>query len=116
MGVPHHQDVAIQAGGRQLRPPAALYRLSKFVRRHRAGVAACIVVALSLAAGISTSLWQARAAKSEAVKARETKVGASLLSLQDTAIAETVLNRAVSEAAPLGPDHLKAHRARSLQS
>ncbi|HET9252087.1 MAG TPA: serine/threonine-protein kinase [Candidatus Eisenbacteria bacterium] len=47
-------------------PPSTLYRVRKFVRRHRAGVAACLAVALALVAGvIGTSLMLLRATRAE---------------------------------------------------
>lgn len=44
-------------------------RARKFVRRHRAGVAASALVALALAAGLIGVLWQAQVARNEARKA-----------------------------------------------
>lgn len=40
-------------------PPSASYRLGKFVRKHRLGIAAGAAVVLSLAAGAGVSLYQA---------------------------------------------------------
>ncbi len=52
------------------RPPSFSYRLGKFVRRRRVGVAVAAVVSLALALG-ATSLWQARrAARAEKVAAK----------------------------------------------
>lgn len=56
----------------QARPPTASYRIRRFVRRHRAVVAAAGLVVLAVAAGLAATLWQARearraAAESEAV-------------------------------------------------
>jgi eukaryotic-like serine/threonine-protein kinase len=45
------------------------YRGSKFVRRHRVGVAAAAVVALALIGGITIAVWQARVATAERAKA-----------------------------------------------
>ncbi len=46
--------------------PAALYRVGKFVRRHRVGIAMAASLALLLIAGIVASSWQAvRATKAE---------------------------------------------------
>jgi eukaryotic-like serine/threonine-protein kinase len=45
------------------------YRMKKFVRRHRVGVAASVLVALSLIVGLGGALWQARVARSEAQRA-----------------------------------------------
>jgi eukaryotic-like serine/threonine-protein kinase len=47
------------------------YRVQKFARRHAIGVAASILVALSLLAGLAGTTWQARVAAREAAKARE---------------------------------------------
>ena len=49
------------------------YRAGKFLSRHRWGTAAAALVALSLAAGMAGTLWQARQARREAAKAREVK-------------------------------------------
>jgi serine/threonine-protein kinase len=46
------------------------YRAAKFVRRHRAGVAALAVVGLVLAVGLAGTLWQARRAAAERDRAQ----------------------------------------------
>ena len=46
-------------------PDSVLYRARKFVRRHRLGVAAVAALVVAVAAGISATLWQARAARQE---------------------------------------------------
>ncbi|MEP6880526.1 MAG: serine/threonine-protein kinase, partial [Dokdonella sp.] len=51
------------------RGDSAAYRLRKFVRRHRLGVAASAIIALSLIAGLGAALWQADIARSEARRA-----------------------------------------------
>lgn len=51
------------------RGDSATYRLSKFVHRHRIGVAASVVIALSLLGGLGAALWQTRLAKAEAQRA-----------------------------------------------
>ncbi len=51
------------------RPEARLYRLAKFMRRHRAGVATAAVAAVALAAGVGVALWQAREAGRQRVQA-----------------------------------------------
>jgi tetratricopeptide (TPR) repeat protein/predicted Ser/Thr protein kinase len=56
------------------RPPSAGYRLRKFAARHKAGVAAGALVALSLVLGLAgtvTGLVQARRAEAEARRQRE---------------------------------------------
>ena len=45
------------------------YRAGKFARRHRAGVAAAALVAVALAAGTATTLWQARVAIEQRARA-----------------------------------------------
>jgi eukaryotic-like serine/threonine-protein kinase len=53
------------------RPDSRSYRLGKFVRRHRAGVAAAILVILAVVGGIAATLWEARrAAEKEALAVR----------------------------------------------
>lgn len=49
------------------------YRLVKFVRRHGMGVAASLLVVLSLVGGIITTTWQARQKAQEAAKATQVK-------------------------------------------
>ncbi len=53
------------------RPDSALYRVRKFVRRHRLGVVAGGALVLSLIGGLAATLHQARAKTREAAKARE---------------------------------------------
>jgi serine/threonine-protein kinase len=51
------------------RAESGAYRARKFVRRHRVGVAATILVAVSLVAGLGIALWQAQHAREQAVRA-----------------------------------------------
>jgi eukaryotic-like serine/threonine-protein kinase len=51
------------------RPDTARYRAGRFVRRHRAGVAAAAVLLLSLSGGLAGTAWQAREATREAERA-----------------------------------------------
>jgi serine/threonine-protein kinase len=53
------------------RPDTMGYRAAKFVERHRVGVAAAVLVALSLVGGLAAALWQARAARAQAQRAEE---------------------------------------------
>lgn len=69
------------------------YRTAKFVRRHRLGLAAAVLLAASLAAGVAGILWQARVAeferrKAEARSADLRQLSNSLLSELDDAIKE----------------------------
>ena len=65
------------------RADSVAYRAAKFVRRHRAGVAALIVLGLALAVGLAGTLWQARVAAGErdraALEARKARVITSFL-------------------------------------
>ncbi len=51
------------------RPDTVRYRFGKFVRRHRAGVAAAAIVLAALFAGLGASLWQAGIAREQAKRA-----------------------------------------------
>jgi len=44
-------------------PPSLGYRTAKFVRRHRAAVAAAALIGLTLVTGVAATLWQARRAE-----------------------------------------------------
>ena len=51
------------------RPDTPLYRTTKFVQRHAAGVAMASIAAMALGAGIGVALWQAREARAQRVQA-----------------------------------------------
>lgn len=51
------------------RPDSRAYRLAKFLRRHRLGVAAGGVATLSLTVGIGLALWKAQEAQAQRVQA-----------------------------------------------
>lgn len=51
------------------RPNTVGYRTSKFIRRHKAGVAAAFVVFVSLVSGLAVSVWQANVARQQKVVA-----------------------------------------------
>jgi non-specific serine/threonine protein kinase/serine/threonine-protein kinase len=51
------------------RPDTIRYRAGKFIRRHRASVAAAALAVVSLIAGIIISTWQARVADRERIRA-----------------------------------------------
>ncbi len=53
----------------EARPDSRWYRARKFARRHRVAVVAAALVALSLVAGLSAALWQARRAARNAIAA-----------------------------------------------
>jgi eukaryotic-like serine/threonine-protein kinase len=51
------------------RPDTYGYRASKFVQRHKAGVAAAALILLSLVVGLTTTIWQAKRAQAAQVRA-----------------------------------------------
>jgi serine/threonine protein kinase/Tfp pilus assembly protein PilF len=53
----------------EARPDTFSYRAGKFVRRHRAGVAAAVLTLLALVAGLAGTTWQARRAQANARRA-----------------------------------------------
>ena len=55
------------------RPGSRGYRLRKFARRHRVGLAAGVALAVTGVAGVGATVWQARATAQEAAKAEEVK-------------------------------------------
>jgi serine/threonine-protein kinase len=62
----HLQHLPVSVRGESL-----VYRTAKFVRRYRAGVAACLAVALAVAAGAAGIAWQARIARAESHRAEK---------------------------------------------
>ena len=50
-------------------PPSRLYRMVKFVQRHRAGVLATTVFLAGILAALGVALWQARVAREQAARA-----------------------------------------------
>jgi WD40 repeat protein len=63
----------------EARPPSALYRMRKFVRRHRGPVAAVAVVLLAMVAGVIGTTWgmvEALAARAEEMRQRQKSVAA----------------------------------------
>jgi serine/threonine-protein kinase len=55
------------------RPESLAYLATKFVRRHRVGVASMIAVAIAIGSGIAATAWQAREAATQAHKAEAVK-------------------------------------------
>ncbi len=62
------EDLGRHLAGRPVRarPDSRLYRLGKFARRHRFGVAAAALALVALASGLSVAVWQARRAAASA--------------------------------------------------
>src|SRR5213078_3779023 len=46
------------------------YRAGKFVKRHKVGAAAAVLIIITLTGGIAATAWQARAARQQRDKAR----------------------------------------------
>jgi eukaryotic-like serine/threonine-protein kinase len=68
---PFSEDLRRHLEGRPIgaRPATTMYRMRKFVRRNRTGVAATALVALSLIAGLITTTWQAHVARQQRERA-----------------------------------------------
>lgn len=89
------------------RPNTFSYRSSKFVRRHRIGVAAGTLIIASLVAGITGTLWQSRRARLEREKAQRVssfleqtlKYSNPFLSPLKKSGRETTVNEVLEEAA-----------------
>lgn len=60
----HLQDLPVTAT-----PDSASYRLNKFVRRHKTGVAAAALIVFAVSAGVAATLWEARTAVRERARA-----------------------------------------------
>ncbi len=54
-------------------PPSKLYRMSKFIQRHRAGVGAVAVLLAAVLAALGVALWQASVARHEALRANSVR-------------------------------------------
>ena len=67
-----HESVSAQA-------PTFAYLASKFVQRHRIGVAGALLVTVAAAAGVSTTLWQAGKAREQAAIARSEAANATAI-------------------------------------
>jgi serine/threonine protein kinase len=77
-------------------PPSTLYRAKKFVRRHKGGVAASLLVAASLIVGIVGFAWQARIAKARAAELEQvSKFQADMLGQVDPTQAGILLSKDV---------------------
>ncbi len=106
------------------RPDARLYRVAKFVRRHRTGVATATVAVVALGIGVGVALWQAREARLQRVQAEgliEFMLGDLRKKLQPVGrldVLDGVGEKALAYYAAQDPDRLDAdslgRRARAL--
>ena len=62
----HQQGLPVSA-----RPNTFSYRAGKFIKRNRASVTAAALIVLAIIGGIAATLWQARAAQAERVRAEK---------------------------------------------
>ena len=86
-------------------PDALAYRARKFVRRNKLALAAAAAISVSLIAGLSGALWQARVARAQAERAEQVKEFA--LSIFDSADTDSGAGSATTAA-----DLLKTARKR----
>lgn len=65
------EDIRRHVEGRPVRarPDTVTYRATKFVKRHKVGVAAAAMIALTLIGGVVATTWQARIARAERARA-----------------------------------------------
>lgn len=83
-------------------PPSAVYRLRKFVRRHRGSVAAAVLLAVAALGGVAGTAWglvQARRAGAAAVAERDAKDRALIEETNQRLAAQRHEARADAEAA-----------------
>ena len=55
------------------RPDTLVYRASKYIRRHRLGVAAAAMIVLALLSGFGATAWQAQVAQQERLRAEQAR-------------------------------------------
>lgn len=89
------EDIALHIRGLPIlaRTDTFRYRTGKFVRRHKRGVAAAVLVLLTLLAGVATTGWQAHVARAEEARAERRfndvhELANSLIFDMDDAIAD----------------------------
>ncbi len=65
------EDIRRSLAGQRVeaRPDTVVYRMRKFVRRHRAGAAAAALILVALVGGLAATTWQARRAERNAQRA-----------------------------------------------
>ena len=83
------------------RPDSALYRATRFVQRHRVGVAAAVLVLLSLAIGIGVALHQAGEARAAAAAAQDSEKKAEEQTAVATAVRDFLLQDVIRAANPM---------------
>ncbi len=93
------EDLAAWQQGRPVRatPDSLAYRLRRYIGRHRWGVAAAVLLAITATAGIAATLWQARQAQLQAEaalaeSARAAAVGEFLTEIFEASAAGRIQN------------------------
>ena len=103
----HLADEPVHAG-----PPSATYRLSKYVRRHRVGVAAGLVAILALVGGLAAATWgyfEAESQRRRTAKAEEEAVIERDAAEDARGIAETEAAKAQAEEAKAKTEAARAN-------
>ncbi len=95
----------------EARPPTRLYLVSKFARRHRAGVAAAAVAAAALVAGTGVATWQAI----RATRAETAAQGDRLVAVRQSERTRTAL-RFVTDALFASPEVREGREERILRA
>jgi serine/threonine protein kinase/tetratricopeptide (TPR) repeat protein len=93
----HDVNLHLRGEPVQAAPPSALYRMRKFVRRHRGPVIAAMAVSLTLIAGLVGTGYgfkEARQRAREAVAARDAEAAQRQLATQSARQAQTEASRA----------------------
>jgi serine/threonine protein kinase len=95
-------DVRNYLESRPLRagPESATYRMRKFLRRNKAGVAASAAMLFLLIAGISATSWQAIRATRAERHARQQQREAELANAKTTAVNDFLVNDLLASASP----------------
>jgi len=91
-------------------PPSRAYRIAKFVRRYRTGVAATALVFVALVAGIAGTAWQARRANVEAQRAQSAENAMK----QRADELEQVARFQQSQLAGIKPEQMGEHIAQNI--
>ncbi len=82
------------------RPPSAVYRISKFVRKNRSGVAAATLLLTALVAGLAGTTWQmrrAQIAERSAEQARDLAQRNEQSALQQSQLAMSTLTSVIGD-------------------
>jgi len=93
----------------EARDESLVYRCGKFMRRHRIGTLAAGLMVVSIVAGVTSTLWQARKAQSEKQIAEARRAEAE----QEREIARTEATKSAAARLQAEDEHAEADRQRS---